>query len=239
MLTMPRRVHVQQLAAGRIEMDQRNSHYLRDVLRMKIGSELELFDDSGQTAAGRVAEITSDAVIVEADSPRSAVPVGFQWTIASAVPKSNRADWMVEKLSEFGAAGWIPLITTRSVVHPEASNKSQRWQRIAEESARQCGRSGVMRIEPLTPLEELFRRCATPPAIGLCLHPGSTPVSQTLANLSPTQHPIFLVGPEGGWTDAELQNMQSAGIGQFALAATILRIETAAIAVAAIAQMKR
>jgi 16S rRNA (uracil1498-N3)-methyltransferase len=236
---MPRRVHVSQLTAGRIDLDQRNTHYLRDVLRMKIGSELELFDDAGNTAQARVAEITAQVVAVDADHPQRIIPNAFQWTIASAVPKGNRADWMVEKLSEFGAAGWIPLVTARSVVHPEASNKSQRWQRIAEESARQCGRSGVMQIEPLTPLQQIFQRCATPPAVGFCLHPVATPISQALANLSPLQHPIFLIGPEGGWIEAELQDMQIAGIGQFALAATILRIETAAIAVAAIAQMKR
>lgn len=220
-------------------MDARNSHYLRDVLRMKVGAELELFDGAGQTAMGRIVEINSQSVSVEAEAPRLRIARGFHWSIASAVPKGNRADWMVEKLSEFGADEWIPLMTERSVVHPEGTGKNQRWQRIAEESARQCRRAGVMQVGSLTSLTEMIQNAVGENRIGFCLDPTGSPISQALADWKIEQRAIFFVGPEGGWSEKELEQMELAGIEKFALATNILRIETAAIAVAAIAQIKR
>jgi 16S rRNA (uracil1498-N3)-methyltransferase len=230
-------VHVHQISPGQLELDQRNTHYLRDVLRLKVGAELELFDDVGQAASARIIEVTPRQIIVEIEQARTIQAASWQWSIASAVPKSSRADWMVEKLSEFGAASWIPLITARSVVHPESSNKTDRWQRIAEESARQCGRNTVMRIEPLEPLAQVVQRCSESSLQGFCLHPGGRAVSEALTGAAHQSHAMFFIGPEGGWTTEELELMRAAQIHPFALAATILRIETAAIAVAAIAQM--
>ena len=81
---------------------------------------------------------------------------GLSWTVAAAVPKGERADWMVEKLSELGCHAFVPLLAERSVVQPKGTGKRDRWLRLATESAKQCRRRGVMRIESPTTLDELL-----------------------------------------------------------------------------------
>jgi len=136
---------------------------------------------------------------------------------------------MIEKLSELGVAAFIPLATARSVVHPQGQGKRQRWERIATESAKQCRRAGVMRIEPLTDLVEAIKSVAR----SWYLSTGEAkPISQMLQTV--TGSLSVFVGPEGGWTGQEIEAFESQGLAAVALTSTILRVETAAISVAAV-----
>jgi 16S rRNA (uracil1498-N3)-methyltransferase len=204
------------------------------VLRLPQGETVELFDDRGSTAAGllvfegargarvRVGEITS---------PRAT----HGWIVASAVPKGERADWMVEKLSELGTRSFIPLIAARSVVVPEGKNKLERWARIATESAKQSRREGVMRIETPTPLMDALQPVRDG-ATGICLSTanGATPVFSAVQHIRPDRDLVLFIGPEGGWTDAELSELDRAGAIKVQLTSTVLRVETAAVAASAI-----
>src|SRR5690606_23984550 len=147
---MPQRIHVDLVQPGRIVLPAERGHHVRDVLRLAEGAEVEVFDDGGRVGAGRLVEVSAAGVVVEVDAI-SRRAVGVELTIASAVPKGQRADWMVEKLAELGVSRFVPLATARSVVHPEGRGKLDRWRRLATEAARQSG-SGVMRIDELTPL---------------------------------------------------------------------------------------
>src|SRR3954468_15312277 len=122
---MTRRAHVPNLVAGRFELPAGEAHHVRDVLRLESGDELELFDNSGQTALATIDQIDSTGVFVTVDERelKLAAPGGVSIIIASAVPKGDRADWMIEKLSEIGVSRFIPLITARSVVLPVGKNK--------------------------------------------------------------------------------------------------------------------
>jgi 16S rRNA (uracil1498-N3)-methyltransferase len=136
---------------------------------------------------------------------------------------------MIEKLSELGVSAFIPLATARSVVHPQGQGKRQRWERIAIESAKQCRRAGVMRIEPLTDLKDALKSVAG----GWYLSTGEAkPISQILQSI--TGSLSVFVGPEGGWTEQEIEAFESKGLSAVGLTSTILRVETAAISVAAI-----
>ena len=220
---MPRRVHVPSLHPSRIDLPSAEAHHVRDVLRMQSGDALEVFDDAGQTA---------DAVIVASDS--GGVTVQIQRVavranapaivVAAAVPKGDRADWMVEKLSELGVSRFIPLRTARSVVHPEGTGKIDRWKRIATEAAKQSHRTGVMSIEPLTPLDAAFLP-------GIWLSPTAT---QSLLEAAIGPHQTVFIGPEGGWTDEEIEAFHSHNIVPSRMTTSILRIETAAILAAGI-----
>jgi len=164
-----RRAHVQNVVAGRSALPAGEAHHVRDVLRLESGDELELFDNSGQTALAVIERIDSDGVFVVVDERelKLAAPSGVSITIASAVPKGDRADWMIEKISELGVARFIPLITARSVVLPVGKNKRERWQRIAKESAKQSRRAGVMLIDELTELSQASRSIITPSTPGV------------------------------------------------------------------------
>jgi 16S rRNA (uracil1498-N3)-methyltransferase len=224
-----RRIHIHKLEAGEHRLDESEAHHARDVLRLPDGAPIELFDDEGNCADGVILHQGSRGAAVRVEKVRAQSAPQFQLTIASAVPKAERADWMIEKLSELGVTAFIPLITARSVVHPQGHGKRQRWERIATESAKQCRRAGVMRIEPLTDLADAIKNMTG----GWYLSTGEArPISQMQQSVSDTLS-VF-VGPEGGWTEQEIEAFESQGLSAVALTSTILRIETAAISVAAI-----
>jgi 16S rRNA (uracil1498-N3)-methyltransferase len=194
------------------------------------GDTVELFDDAGHVASGTIGECDANHVVVRIEKIQTDTnPTKI--TIASAVPKGDRADWMIEKLSELGVARFIPLATARSVVLPSGQNKRDRWMRIATESAKQSRRTGVMQIEQLTPLDELIKWVSS--GIYLSTAPDAAP----LASLSSFRlHPssLMLVGPEGGWTDQEVALMDRIPLTGAKLTGTILRVETAAVTAAAV-----
>lgn len=223
---MPRRLLVPTLHSGLITLPADQAHHARDVLRLTAGEEIELFTAAGQSASGIISQISPATVIVEARDLRQPTST-FNLTIASAIPKGARADWMIEKLSELNVTTLIPLITDRSVVHPEGKNKIERWQRLAAESAKQSHRTGVMQITPLTPLTEVLKMN---PAY-LSTAPGALPLSSIL---NPPSSLTLLIGPEGGWSDAELARFTEHHLTPITLGGTILRVETAAIAAAAV-----
>lgn len=219
-----RRVHVPQVAAGQVRLPADQSHHLRDVLRLGKGDAVELFDAAGRIGRGTIVQ-TSPDVMVAIDAVEQAEPTA-RVVVASAVPKGDRADWMIEKLSELGVATFVPLRTTRSVVHPEGTSKLDRWRRIAVESAKQCKRVGVMEIAPLASLEAVVRD--TRPADGIFFSTaGAAPLQQAM---NPTRRAATLfIGPEGGWTESEERAMRDAGLTPASLGPTILRVETAAV----------
>src|SRR6185295_16110244 len=132
----------------------------RDVLRLSTGAELELFDDAGRVARGEIVA-TEPLVRVRVGEVGTVRHSTRAVTIASAVPKGERADWMIEKLSELGCERFVPLATARSVVLPEGKNKRERWIRIATESAKQSRRAGVMRIDELTAVKAFLEHRQT------------------------------------------------------------------------------
>ena len=238
---MPRRLHVVDLRPGLLPLDPGQAHHARQVLRLGNGDAVELFDDAGAVARGViVAPPGSNAVAVRVDGVDPAGPAaaaGPAFTVAAAVPKGERADWMVEKLSELGCTAFVPLVADRSVVTPKGTGKHDRWVRLATESAKQCRRRGVMRVDPPTPLAALLadRSAGGRPSPGWFLDTGmaAVPIRELLLNPEPPGDLTLLVGPEGGWTPAEVDRMLDARLTGVALARTILRVETAAVAAAA------
>jgi 16S rRNA (uracil1498-N3)-methyltransferase len=173
------------------------------------------------------------------------IVVGVPWghiTVASAVPKGDRADWMVEKLSELGVAEWMPLAAERSVVLPAGTAKRDRWGRIATEAAKQSQRVGVMKISPLTKLTAVIDSCNSRHAHeieGWCLateRADAAFASSVAPHASPAVPLMIFVGPEGGWSPSELQWFDKANNMKIVrLTHTVLRVETAAVAAAAVA----
>lgn len=231
---MIRRFHAPLVRVGDVPLDASEARHAREVLRLPDGHPVELFDDQGGVGTGVLVFEGPRNVLVRVQQISAQKPPA-PWSVASAVPKGERADWMVEKLSELGAAAFIPLITARSVVLPEGRNKRERWARIATESAKQSHRPGVMRIEELSPLADVLKKIR-PPDQGICLStgPSAVPIISALGNRAPGAELMLLVGPEGGWTEEELLACDSAGALQVRVTSTILRVETAAIAAAAI-----
>lgn len=222
-----RRAFVQTLHLGSVTLDENEAHHIRDVLRLANGEPIELFDPQGRRATAMLDRVDRDhvtAIVDKIDESQMTRAI----TVASAVPKNERADWLVEKLSEIGVARWIPLKTARSVVHPAGTSKFDRWKRIAVESAKQSRRPGVMEIAELVSVDALAFDGAT--VFVLSTRNGSKPLATSL----PKGPVLLLVGPEGGWTDAELEALVARGAAEASLTPTILRLETAAVVAAGV-----
>lgn len=230
---MSRRFHVPILTEGLVQLDETQSRHLRNVLRLERGQEVELFDSAGRTGNGSVVEL-EPLVRVQVSNVHPPRQQELTLTVAAAVPKGARADWMIEKLSELGTHTYIPLQTARTVVHPEAG-KLARWERLARESAKQCQRDDVLRIEPPSGLEQALNTCR---GESWCL--STQGQSRSVIDVTATldQPLLALVGPEGGWTDDELEAMRNRPCRFVRLTPTVLRVETAAIAIAAIVLSK-
>lgn len=235
------RAHLPDLSAvgpGQVvRLDPVQANHLVRVRRADDGACVEVFDDAGYRARGRlqldpqgVAGVMIDEV-AQPGSGASGESNRALLRIASAVPKGNRADWLVEKLSELGVSEWIPLRTRRAVVVP-GDNKLDRFGRIARESAKQCQREGVMRIGPVREITDVLDLIAAG-GCRACVLSTRRP-SRALADwLRAGDGPMMgFIGPEGDWDPSEEQLFKERGIAAVTLGPTILRVETAAVAAA-------
>ena len=212
------------LGLGEVVVDGPEAHHLANVCRVRPGDAVCLFNGDGREYPARVTAVTRrsvtlDVLGVEAP-PRE---VGHRLEIAAPLPKGDRAVFLIEKLTELGATSFIPLQTERSVVQPREA-KLDKLARHVIEASKQCGRNILMRIEPLTRWAEFLHR-ADLPARKLLAHPGG-------ATLTGTGDVVAAVGPEGGFTDEEVEAAWTAGWQAVGLGPTILRVETAALAMA-------
>jgi 16S rRNA (uracil1498-N3)-methyltransferase len=218
-------------AGSRAILEGDEARHLTRVLRAKVGESVVLFDGTGREWPARVAAIGRDRVELDAGEPQADTPPhGIPLTLAVALPKGDRQKWMVEKLTELGASRLVPLETTRGVAEATASAQA-RLERVVIEACKQCGRNTLMEIAAGRPLDRLL---AEVPA-GACVmiaHPGGRPLDATTVPPTTTEM-IALVGPEGGFTDDELATADGAGVIRVSLGPHILRVETAAIALAA------
>lgn len=212
------------------------AHHMIRVKRLGPGDEIVLFDGSGREA---------DAVIVATASDHSRVRIcvqrvhgmdreaGVRITLASAVPKGKRAEFMIQKCAELGVARFIPLECDRSVVNirTRTDTKLQKWERICAEASKQSGRNRVTEVAAPHTLEEALRLTASHRlSLIATFGEGVQPLRTVLLNAEKMDTVLYLVGPEGGFTRAEATAATRAGCRAVTLGPSILRTETAAIA---------
>jgi 16S rRNA (uracil1498-N3)-methyltransferase len=218
---------------GRATLAGDEARHLARVLRAKVGDEVRVFDGSGAEWPARVVTIGRDEVTLAVGEP---LPAGREparpLTIAVALPKGDRQKWLVEKLTELGTKQLVPLVTERGVAEATASAQA-RLARGVIEACKQCGRNRLMEIAAPATLEALADR--HPDALRLIAHPGGRPLDDVLQ--APAGEIVAAIGPEGGFTADELDAAERLGFQRVALGPHILRIETAAIAIAARASL--
>lgn len=223
-------------------LDGPEAHHLLHVMRASVGEEVTLFDGSGAEFSAQITKLGRSAIdlhIIERQEANRELPITL--TVGVALPKGDRQKWLVEKLTELGVTKLVPLTTERCVAQPTAG-ALERLERSVIEAAKQCGRNRLMHIAPpqvwkeWLKSNEALRSQPTPagdsPAIlRLVAHPQGPPIGSVQV-LQP--QPVQLaIGPEGGLTDAEIAAAIAAGWQTVSLGPRILRVETAAIALAA------
>jgi len=209
-----------------------HADHLCRVLRAQVGQEFDIAAGS-EVRHGCITRIEPDRVEFELGEvvPAASLP---QITLALSIFKFDRMEWVIEKCTELGVAGIVPVIARRTESHlvNAAAKRVERWQRIARQAAEQSRRTSPPEVSQPIKLKD---------ALGL---PGSTRIllSETEKDLmlkdalrEAASDVVLALGPEGGWTVAELDQFRDAGWSSASLGDTILRAETAAIAAIAVA----
>jgi 16S rRNA (uracil1498-N3)-methyltransferase len=231
------------ITAGYMMLDGPEAHHLLHVMRASVGDEVTLFDDSGfefRATVETLRRADAELRIIERREIDRELP--FPLTVGVSLPKGDRQKWLVEKLTELGVTTLVPLITDRSVAQP-AAGAVDRLRRSVIEAAKQCGRNRLMKIAPAQPWSDwLNADCGLANDQSAIRNPKSEIIrivahqtGASLDTIDPTRSvPTFLaIGPEGGLTDAEVAAATAAGWQLVSLGPRILRVETAAIALAA------
>lgn len=219
-----------ELGAGPRRIDGAPAHYLLSVMRLKVGDPIKLFDDrTGEWLATVAATGKRDLQldVVECLRVREAVP--DLWLCAAPL-KKGRVDWVAEKACELGVARLVPVVTRRAVVD---KLNLDRLRAHMVEAAEQCGRTALPRLMEPVKLPALLRDWPADRALFFADETGGVPAVDAMrAHPGPA---AVLIGPEGGFDDAEREAIralpQAVGVG---LGPRILRADTAAAAAVSI-----
>lgn len=207
------------------------SRHLTQVLRIKPGETITVFDGCGRRAEARVLTASRDWVQLDLGEIHTPAPPLPTITLAQAIPKGKNMDLIVQKAVELGIARIQPLVTRNTVVQP-SGGKSEKWRRTALEACKQCGQDSLPEIaEPLTPghwLAGLDEGCGDLRLIA-SLAPGALPFRDVLREHPRITAAILLVGPEGDFTPEETQAALGSGFIPISLGDIVLRVETATL----------
>lgn len=217
------------LAPGPFVLDGPEAHHLATVCRLRPGSEVCLFNGDGREYPARVTQVARREITLEVTGDnRSERELPFSLEVAAPLPKGDRCQFLIEKLTELGATTFVPLICERSVVHPR-EGKHTKLDRYVIEASKQCGRNVLMRIADPMAWED-YVSTGDAGDIRILAHPHQT--GDLAAVAVGTDRVRLAVGPEGGFTDAEVAAATLRGWHAVVLGPRILRIETAALVLA-------
>ncbi|NOZ23265.1 MAG: 16S rRNA (uracil(1498)-N(3))-methyltransferase [Planctomycetes bacterium] len=220
--------------SGEMHITGDEAHHIAHVKRLGIGDRVVVFDGSGLEAEAAIVEAGRDQVIVRVEQPHSVDrEAGMNITLACAIPKGKRAEFMIQKCAELGVRAFIPIECARSVVNirTRTDSKLAKWERICAEASKQSGRNRVMAVRPPHEMAEVLRLVSKHHLALIATRWGDVaPLRSVLEGAGAIDSVLYLVGPEGGFTRTEIAEATRAGCKAVSLASSILRTETAAVA---------
>ena len=218
------------------------ARHIKNVLRLKPGDKIRVFDGEGFEYDASIHRLRSDRVEIKIrrkfpgtkESP-------VQIAVAQALLKEKKMDRLLRHLCELGLTRWIPYISERSVSRPDekrSSARAQRWNKIVTESCKQCRRSKLPGIGKTITFEEVLD-CGSSFDLSIVFYENESALLKSLLPADPASPPckiLLILGPEGGFTDQEIENARAAGSIVAGLGSRVLRAETAAIAACTLTQ---
>ena len=227
------RLYVDELLGegAEIRIEGGQAHYLLNVMRMKDGAPVKLFDDqSGEYLATVAATGKRDLVLSVVGKLRDRLPSPDLW-LCQALIKKDRLDWIAEKSCELGIGRFVPVLTRRCVVDKV---KEDRLRSQMIEAAEQCERTTLPEIAALIKLEAMLKDWPSDRTLYFCDERGGEPFADAVRQRQATKAAI-LIGPEGGFTDDENAAIKAAPFAvPVSLGPNILRADTAAVAAIAV-----
>jgi 16S rRNA (uracil1498-N3)-methyltransferase len=216
-----------------IEIKDRDElHHIRDVMRLKEGSRVSIFDGEGNEYAADIKKILKNSVqldikgiIVLKQNP------SIKITLYQSLPKNVKMDFIIRKAVELGVDEIVPIITDRTVpdVKEIRGKKMERWERIAKAASKQCGRIKLPVISNAVGFKEaLVESKKAEKVVFAALSDDAVPLKEMLRGKMPESAAVF-IGPEGDFTRDEINMAKEEGYRVCSLGNLVLRVETAAL----------
>lgn len=222
----PPRVHLAKPVQPGAVLSAAASHHLVRVRRLRRGDSVEVFDGAGRVWSAVVDDASAQACALKVGPLLSeTAPPEVRIELAVALIKGDAMDRMLRAATELSVDGIRPLLSGRSQVGRErADSRREHWRRVLIGAAEQCRRAHLPQLHPVQGFDDFLDQ--SDPADCLLLRPGAPALPRRLPHRSST----LLIGPEGGWTDAEVKRSEQLGMRAFSLGNLILRAETAPLA---------
>lgn len=219
-------------------LDSEQAHYIGRALRLRTGDSLSVFSaESGEFAATVAAINKSDATLSVGEHIETATESPLKLHLVQGVSRGDRMDFVVQKATELGVKRITPVLTEYAMVKLAGNRAEKRrahWQKVATSACEQSGRVRPPLIDPPVSLKSWFGNKTQDADVDLILKPGAADAMTSLT--APKTKVCLLVGPEGGFSDAEYDDAAVSGFQAVSLGPRILRTETAALAAVTIAE---
>ena len=215
-----------------------DAHHIVSVLRLPIGSKILISDSEGKAGKAEILTVNPGCIelkLLEILEDITEAPIAV-WLVQS-LAKGEKMDFIIQKAVELGVYGIIPVATAHSVVrydHAKQLDKVTRWQKIAREAAKQCGRNYIPQVYHITDLQQVLENSDFISANKIMLYEGqaSRGLKQALT-ATPGESYLLFIGPEGGFSSDEVELCQQNGVQIVTMGPRIMRTETAALAAVA------
>ena len=217
-----------------------DASHIRTVLRLQAGDKVQVLDGKGSLYVVQLTDVKAKSVkgeVVSSEKVNTESPLKIH--LGQSLIKGNKFDVVLRKSVELGVKTITPLMTDRTVVKSDGNKKIARWQKIAEESCKQCGRSSIPKVSRSIIKLDVF--CQQGSEADLKLMFWELERENSLKDINPEKTPLsvsVLIGPEGGFTIEEVETARSHGFQTVSLGPRILRAETAPLVVLSLLQSK-
>jgi 16S rRNA (uracil1498-N3)-methyltransferase len=219
-----------------MSINNADAHHIASVLRLAIGSTVLVSDPDGKSGKAEILAANPELIqlkLLEILEDITEAPIDV-WLVQS-LAKGEKMDFIIQKAVELGAHGIIPIVATHSVVRYDAGkqkDKGERWQKIAREAAKQCGRNYIPLVCPITSLQQVLENSEFAAVNKIMLYEGqaSQGLKQALTANDSGKPYLLFIGPEGGFSSAEVELCQKHSVQIVTMGPRIMRTETAALA---------
>ncbi|MFH1868802.1 MAG: RsmE family RNA methyltransferase [Candidatus Omnitrophota bacterium] len=208
-------------------------HHIVDVIRLKVGDRFLGFDGMGKIYTLCIKRLSDEEVEAVIEKASSAKPDASKIMLACAIPKARKIEYIIEKATELGVSDIVPMITERTIVKisdEDRKLKRKRWENIALEASKQCGRNNLPKIHDVVDLKkaiELTDRLGYKKKILPCLSEGTKELKEV--KFAGIKEAAIFIGPEGDFTDKEIDFARKAGFEMVSLGPLVLKVDTACI----------
>ena len=223
------------ISSDKATISDQEARHISLVLRLKQGDPIELFDGMGMVYQAEITKIGKMIVETKITASHQHHEQPPFVTVAQALVKGKKMDLIIQKATELGITAIQPISSRHCVINSAPADQIKRWQRIAQESCKQCDRPTPLICRPCITLEELLQASESYATKVICWEHEETTNLRDL-DLHAAENVLLLIGPEGGFSETEAESALKHGFSPVSLGPRILRAETASIATMAIIQ---